>query len=416
MSILIKNIKKLVQVEEKVCPVRKGKQMSSLNCIDNAFLYLKGSKIADYGEMKAMPEELEPKARRVIDATGKMVFPAFCDSHTHIVYAGSREMEYMDKIKGLSYQEIARRGGGILNSVKLLRNTSENDLYIQASERVREMVRFGTGAIEVKSGYGLNAENELKMLRVIRRISEEMPITVKATFLGAHAFPEEYKNDHEGYVESIINEMIPVIASEELAEFIDVFCENGFFSQDDTDRILNAGMKYGLRATVHANQMSESGGVETGVKYNAISVSHLEFTGKKQYECLAKSETIADLLPGATFFLGMEYASARNMIDYDIPIALASNYNPGSCPCGDMKFIMALASLKMKMTSEEVINAATINGAYAMGLGETHGSITVGKQANVFITKSIPSYDFLPYAFSTPLVDCVILNGKVINY
>ncbi|MDD2595416.1 MAG: imidazolonepropionase [Bacteroidales bacterium] len=424
MAILIKNIKKLVQVEAENPNLRRGKEMSVLNCIDNAYLLIDWGKIADYGEMSELLymadtgvtrlEELEKIVDNVIDATGKMVFPSFCDSHTHLVYAGSREIEFMDKIRGLSYQEIARRGGGILNSAKLLHETSENELFRQAMTRVDEIIRFGTGAVEIKSGYGLNPEDEIKMLRVIRRISQESPLTVVPTFLGAHAFPEKYKNDHEGYVSEIINEMIPVVASEGLADYIDVFCENGFFSVEDTDRILNAGMKYGLRATVHANQMSESGGVEVGVKYNAISVSHLEFTSDKQYKCLAESQTIANLLPGATFFLEMEYPSARRMLDeYQVAVALATNYNPGSCPCGDMKFITSLACLKMKMTPEEVFNAVTINGAYAMGLGESHGSITRGKCANVFITKDIPSYEFIPYSFSTPLIDTVILQGEI---
>ncbi|MFA7033662.1 MAG: imidazolonepropionase [Bacteroidales bacterium] len=411
MSILITNIKKLVQVEGQNPPLRRGKQMSTLNCIDSAFLLIKGGIITDYGQMSELRRD--GIAEKVIDASGKMVFPSFCDSHTHLVYAGSREMEFMDKIRGLSYQEIARRGGGILNSAKLLHNTSEDDLFYQAMRRVDEIIRFGTGAVEIKSGYGLNTEDELKMLRVIRRISKESPLTVKATFLGAHAFPERYKDNKAGYVKEIIEEMIPRVAQEGLAEYIDAFCEEGFFSVEDTDRILEAGAKCGLRATVHANQMSESGGVEVGVKHDAVSVAHLEFATQRQFKCLANSKTIANLLPGATFFLEMAYPSARRMIEYDIPVALATNYNPGSCPCGDMKFIMSLACLKMKMTPEEVFNAATINGAYAMGLGTTHGSITRGKCANVFITKDIPSYEFIPYSFSTPLIDTVILNGEI---
>ncbi|MFA5325600.1 MAG: imidazolonepropionase [Bacteroidales bacterium] len=410
MAILIKNIKKLVQVEDEIIPVKRGTQMATLKCIDNAFLLIEGGFISNYGHMSQLMSD--EKKYETIDASGKMVFPSYCDSHTHIVYAGSREKEFVDKIRGFSYQEIAKRGGGILNSARHLHETSQEKLYFQALARVKEMISFGTGAVEIKSGYGLNPEDEIKMLRVIKRISEETPIAVKSTFLGAHAIPERYRENRKGYVDEIINEMIPIVASEELAEYIDVFCEKGFFSVEDSDRILNAGLKYGLRATVHANQMSESGGVEVGIKYDAISVAHLEFTGVKQYERLANSETIATLLPGATFFLEMDYPSARMMMDYDIPIALASNYNPGSCPCGDMKFISALACLKMKMTPEEVFNATTINGAYAMGLGETHGTITRGKCANIFITKEVPSYEFIPYAFSTPLIDTVILNGK----
>lgn len=418
MHLLIKNIKKLVQVEDEVVPIRKGSEMSQINCIDNAFILLKDDKIADYGTMDsisaAAAEALVGTAGgKIIDATGKMVFPSYCDSHTHLIYAGSREIEFIDKIRGLSYQEIARRGGGILNSAELLHNTSEDDLFRQAMVRADEIIRFGTGAVEIKSGYGLNPQDELKMLRVAKRIGEESPLTVKTTFLGAHAFPLKYKEDHEGYVQEIINEMIPVVAAEELAEYIDVFCEEGFFSVEDTDRILNAGMKYGLRATVHANQMSTSGGVEIGVKYNAVSVSHLEFTGEEQYKCLENSQTIANLLPGATFFLNMDYPSAREMLKKDIAVALATNYNPGSCPCGDMKFIIALACMKMKMTPEEAFNAATLNGAYAMGLGDSHGTITRGKCANLFITKEIPSYEFIPYSFSTPLIDTLILNGEI---
>lgn len=418
MDILIKNIKKLVQVEDEVIPMRRGREMSRLNCIDNAFLLLKEGKIADYGAMgsisAAAAEALvEAAGGKIIDASGKMVFPSYCDCHTHLIYAGSREIEFIDKIRGLSYQEIARRGGGILNSAQLLHDTSEDELFRQAMVRADEIIRFGTGAVEIKSGYGLNPQDELKMLRVAKRIGEESPLTVKTTFLGAHAFPLKYKENHEGYVQEIINEMIPVVAAEDLAEYIDVFCEEGFFSVEDTDRILNAGMKYGLRATVHANQMSVSGGVEIGVKYDAASVSHLEFTGEEQYQCLEKSQTIANLLPGATFFLNMDYPSARRILEHDIAVALATNYNPGSCPCGDMKFIISLACMKMKMTPEEAFNAATLNGAYAMGLGDSLGTITRGKCANVFITKEIPSYEFIPYSFSTPLIDTVILNGEI---
>lgn len=418
MDILIKNIKKLVQVEDEVIPMRRGREMSRLNCIDNAFLLLKDGKIADYGAMgsisvAAAEALVEAAGGKIIDASGKMVFPSYCDCHTHLIYAGSREIEFIDKIRGLSYQEIARRGGGILNSAQLLHDTSEDELFRQAMVRADEIIRFGTGAVEIKSGYGLNPQDELKMLRVAKRIGEESPLTVKTTFLGAHAFPLKYKENHEGYVQEIINEMIPVVAAEDLAEYIDVFCEEGFFSVEDTDRILNAGMKYGLRATVHANQMSVSGGVEIGVKYDAASVSHLEFTGEEQYQCLEKSQTIANLLPGATFFLNMDYPSARRILEHDIAVALATNYNPGSCPCGDMKFIISLACMKMKMTPEEAFNAATLNGAYAMGLGDSLGTITRGKCANVFVTKEIPSYEFIPYSFSTPLIDTVILNGEI---
>ena len=422
MRLLIKNIKKLVQVEDRALSPRRGSEMAVLNCLDNAFLLCENGIISDYGAMEELygPNikynslaSLELSCDQVVDAQGKMVLPAWCDSHTHLVYAGSREVEFIDKIRGLSYQEISRRGGGILNSVKLLHDTSEDDLFDQTMVRVDEIIRFGTGAVEIKSGYGLSLEDELKMLRVIKRISEQSPLQVKATFLGAHAVPRRYIGDRDGYVNEIINEMIPIVSSEGLAEFIDVFCEDGFFSVEDSDRILNAGMKYGLIPTVHANQMSISGGVQVGVKYGAISVAHLEYTGKREFEALKDSDTIATLLPGSTFFLEMEYAPAREMLAEGLPLALATNYNPGSSPSGDIKFMMSLACLKMKMTPEEAINAATLNGAHAMNLGDELGSITRGKRANLIITKEIPTYDYLLYAFNSPLIDKTILNGKI---
>ena len=413
-SLLIVNIAKLVQVREKTSSPIRGAQMDILPVIDNAFLFSDQGKISAFGSMSELPKSIIDSADKVINATGRMVLPAFCDCHTHLVYAGSREIEFIDKIRGLSYQEIAARGGGILNSARLLHDTSEEDLFRQAMVRVEEVMHFGTGAIEIKSGYGLTTEDEIKMLRVIRRIATESPLTVKATFMGAHAFPERFRGNHEGYVREIISEMIPAVASEGLAEYIDVFCEEGFFSKEESDEILAAGRKFGLKATVHANQMSCSGGVEVGVKYDAVSVSHLEYAGDEQFKVIEKSDTIANLLPGATFFLDMEYPDARRMLEYDIPVALATNYNPGSCPCGDMKFIMALACMKMKMTPEEVINAATLNSAFAMGLGETHGSITLGKAASLIVTRPIPSLEFIPYAFSTPLVENLILDGKIV--
>ncbi|MBR5856378.1 MAG: imidazolonepropionase [Bacteroidales bacterium] len=422
-NILIINIKQLIQAGEEIT-LKRGGQMKDLNIIENAYLFIEGELISDYGRMDQMPQALYEKIElgkdphsgiRVIDAAGKMVFPSFCDSHTHLVYAGSREQEFVDKINGLSYQEIAARGGGILNSAQLLGNTSEDDLYRSALERVQEIMLSGTGAVEIKSGYGLTPENELKMLRVVRRLSQNIPLTVKATFLGAHAFPAKYASDKNGYVEEIINTMIPMIASEGLAEYIDVFCEEGFFSVEDTDRILNAGLKYGLQAKVHANQMGVSGGVQVGVKYDAISVDHLESVGEEEFEALKNSQTIATMLPGATFFLNMQYSPARKFIENDIPLALATNYNPGSCPSGSMQFQMALACIAMKLTPEETINACTINGAYAMGVEETLGSITKGKIANLFITKAISSYSFIPYAFTTPYIDTIILKGKLIN-
>ncbi|MBQ5747895.1 MAG: imidazolonepropionase [Bacteroidales bacterium] len=417
MRIFIKNIKKLINVRENTPSALSGEQLGVLPCIEDAYLITDGDSIIDFGEMseieKGQLAAIEQSVDKVIDATGRMVFPSYCDSHTHLVYAGSREMEFSDKLRGLSYQEIARRGGGILNSVALLHNTSEDSLLEQTLVRAKEIISMGTGAVEIKSGYGLSVEDEMKMLRVAKRVAENTPLTVKTTLLGAHAVPARYKDNRSGYVDEIVNEMIPAVAAEGLAEFVDIFCEEGFFSVEDAERIFEQGIKYGLRPTVHANQMSFSGGVQVGVKYDAISVDHLEFTGEQEYDVLASSNTIATLLPGATFFLNMDYSNARAMISKGVKIAIASNYNPGSCPSGDMKYMMALALLKMKMTPEEAINAVTINGAFAMGLGEQFGSITVGKRANLFITKEIPSYEFLPYSFTSSLIDTIILNGEI---
>ena len=396
-----------------------GPQMDMLNGVKEAFLYVKDGKIAQYGQMSQMPQELKNMAENgvlgkgeVVDASGKFIMPAFCDSHTHLVYAGSREQEFTDKIKGLSYQEIARRGGGILNSAKLLSQTSEEDLFRSACARAQEIMSQGTGAVEIKSGYGLTPQDEIKMLRVIARLKEESPLTVKSTFLGAHAFPARYADDHNGYVEEIINEMIPMVAAEGLAEYIDAFCEDGFFSVEDTDRIFNAGIKYGLRPKVHANQMGFSGGVQIGVKYGARSVDHLESTGPDEFKALKDSDTIATILPGATFFLNMQYAPARQLVDYGIPVAMASNYNPGSCPSGSLQFQMALACIAMKLTPAEALNACTINGAFAMDVDDVLGGITVGKQANIILTKEIPSIDFIPYAFTTPFMEKLYISGE----
>ena len=415
---LFVNIKELVGVQE-VSALKVGAEMDSLNGIKDAFLLVDDGKIAQYGPMYDMPQNLRNMAENavlqkgeIVDATGRYIMPAFCDSHTHLVYAGSREQEFTDKIKGLSYQEIARRGGGILNSAKLLSQTSEESLFNSAMQRAREIMGQGTGAVEIKSGYGLNPQDEIKMLRVIARMKEESPLTIKSTFLGAHAFPAKYADDHNVYVEEIINEMIPMIASEGLAEYIDAFCEEGFFSVEDTDRIFNAGMKYGLRPKVHANQMGFSGGVQVGVKYNAISVDHLESTGADEFRALKESDTIATILPGATFFLNMQYAPARQIIDYGIPVAMASNYNPGSCPSGSLQFQMALACIAMKLTPAEALNACTINGAFAMGVDDMLGGITAGKQANIILTKEIPSIDFIPYAFTTPFMERLYIAGR----
>ncbi|MBU8892728.1 MAG: imidazolonepropionase [Bacteroidales bacterium] len=412
MSLLIKNIKSLINVEYKTRKWVAGNDMQKLDTIEDAYLLINEDRISDFGKMSEL--NTDNFIGEVIDAEGKMVFPSFCDSHTHLVYAGSREIEYGDKIRGLSYEEIAKRGGGILNSAKLLHDTSEDSLYEQALQRIIEIIGFGTGAVEIKSGYGLTVEDELKMLRVIKRLKETTPIIIKSTFLGAHAVPEKYKGKQDEYVDLVINEMIPQVAAEELADYIDVFCDKGFFTVEQTDRILIAGMKYGLKAKIHANELDYSGGIQVGVKYNALSVDHLEFTGDDEIKTLLDSETMPTLLPGAAFFLGMIDPPVRKMINAGLPVALASDYNPGSSPSGNMKFIMSLGTIKLKMLPEEVINASTINGAYAMGLHEDLGSIAKGKVANVFITKEIPTYEYLPYAYTSNLVDKIILNGKVI--
>jgi len=382
--------------------------MGVMNNIPNAYLLIEDGVIAQFGPISEWDNK---PVDETVDAENGYVLPSFCDSHTHIVYAGSREQEFIDKIKGLSYEEIAKRGGGILNSAHKLHDTSEEDLFQQAKERVYEMIRFGTGAIEIKSGYGLTCEDELKMLRVIRRLKEEMPVEIKSTFLGAHAVPYEYKGRQKEYVDLIIYKMIPKVAREKLADFIDVFCDRGFFTVEETDLMLKAGIANGMRPKIHANELALSGGIQVGVANNALSVDHLEFTGDEEIECLLNSQTMPSLLPGAAFFLEMEYPTARKMIDSGLPLALSTDYNPGSSPSGDMKFILSLACIKMKMTPTEALNAATINGAYAMGISSTHGSIAVGKVANFFITKQIPSLEFLPYAYTSNLISRTFLKG-----
>ena len=412
MKTLVKDIKKLVLTEDVPRPKVAGKEMSSLPSIDHAFLIINDGMIEDFGRM----EELSSMAGyQIIEAAGKMVFPSWCDSHTHLVFPATREIEYVDKIRGLSYEEIARRGGGILNSAATLHNMSEEELLVPARKRVDEIIRYGTGAVEIKSGYGLNPDDELKMLRVIRRLREESPLVIKATFLGAHAIPPGFKGRREEYVDQVIGEMIPMVASEELADFIDVFCDRGFFTVEDTDRILNAGLKYGLQPKIHANELDYSGGIQVGVKYGALSVDHLEFTGDEEIRILSGSDTMPTLLPGASFFLGLTYAPARKMMDAGLPVALASDFNPGSSPSGNMQFIVSLGSIACRMLPEEAINAATLNGAYAMGISDEVGSIARGKRANIFITKEIPSVEYMPYYYGTNKVETAILNGRVIH-
>jgi len=413
MPILITNIKKLVQVETKPVRFRAGKQMSEIHSIENAFLFIKNGKIADFGKMTNL--ELQTLNFELsIDATGKMVFPCFCDSHTHLVYPASREIEYVDKIKGLSYEEIAKRGGGILNTAKKMKEITVSELVDSALQRLDEISKYGTGAVEIKSGYGLDTEQELKMLYVIRKLKEVSPLTIKATFLGAHSIPLEYRGRQQEYVDLVINEMIPMVAAEELADYIDVFCDKGFFTVEDTERILMAGMKYGLRPKIHANELDYSGGIQVGVKYNALSVDHLEYTGDNEIEVLKGTETMPTILPGAAFFLGMPYAPARKMIDAGLPVAMASDFNPGSSPSGNMQLILSMASILYRLTPEEAINAVTLNSAYAMGVEDELGTIAVGKKANVFITKEISSIEFMPYAYGSNKVETVILNGKVV--
>jgi imidazolonepropionase len=417
MPLLIRNIKGLITSEFPKAKIVCGEEMSKLDVIENSFLLIEEGIISGYGQMDFLDSTIHGYSGNDLidlDAVGKYVFPSFCDSHTHIVYAGSREVEFTDKIKGLSYAEIAARGGGILNSAALLHETSEDELFEQSSERIREIISLGTGAVEIKSGYGLNLADEIKMLRVIRRIKENFPLEVKATFLGAHSIPAEYRNRREDYIQLAINEMIPAVADQGLADFIDVFCDKGFFSVGETGRILETGLKYGLRAKIHANELDYSGGVAVGVKYNALSVDHLERTGEDEIKILKGTETMPTLLPGSALFLGLPDPPARRMIDSGLPVALASDYNPGSSPSGNMNLVMSLGCIKLRMLPEEVINAVTINSAYSMGLSETHGSITKGKVANIFITKKIPSYAYLPYSFGSNLIETVILRGKII--
>ena len=408
MAILFKNIKELIQVREKPVSFLSGKEMNVLPTIKNAFLVVEDGLISNFGKMENCPNTF---FLEVIDATGKMILPSWCDSHTHIVYAGNREGEFVDRINGLSYEEIATNGGGILNSAKKLQKTSEEELYQQSKVRLEEIIQLGTGAVEIKSGYGLTKEAELKMLRVIKRLKENYSIPIKATFLGAHALPASYQGNKKGYLEMLINEVLPKVSEENLAEYIDIFCETGYFSVADTELILKAGKKYGLIPKIHVNQFTAIGGVQAGVKFNALSVDHLEEMRDEDIDALKNTTTMPVALPSCSYFLSIPYTPARKMIDAGLPLALATDYNPGSTPSGNMNFVVSTACIKMRMTPEEAINAATINGAYAMGLEKEVGSITKGKQANLILTKAINSYGFIPYSFGTNLIDKVFLKG-----
>ncbi len=409
--ILIKNCKGLVQVREKSTGSLKGNAMSELPVLQQSFLAIENGLIAAFGLMEDLPPDTH--ATRVIDATGRFVFPSFVDSHTHLVFAASREEEFVLKIKGATYTEIAAKGGGILNSAKRLQQTSEAELFERTRVRAHEIIHSGTGAVEIKSGYGLTTEDELKMLRVARRIGAETPLTVKTTFLGAHAVPKEKTKAQ--YIDQILNEMIPVVAAENLADYIDVFCEQGFFTQDETERIVERGKEFGMKPRIHANQLHRSGGVQAGVNTGALSVDHLENIGAEEIEALKGSPVMPTALPGAAFFLNLPFPPARKIMDAGLPLAIASDYNPGSSPTGNMSLMLALACIRMKMTPEEAINACTVNTACALELEHAHGSITVGKVANIFITKEMPSVAYLPYAFGSNLVDTIILNGEVIT-
>ena len=383
--------------------------MARIETVKDAYLIVENDRIADFGAMNSLKEQTFDKE---VDATGKMVFPSFCDSHTHLVYAGSREIEYIDKIRGLSYDEIAKRGGGILNSAKRVQDASEQQLFDDAMQRLEQMISFGTGAVEIKSGYGMTADAELKMLRVIRRLKEQSPLTIKSTLLGAHGIPMEYRGRQEKFVDLVIDKMIPQAAAEGLADYIDVFCDAGFFTCEDTERMLEAGAKYGMRPKIHANEMACSGGIQVAVKYNALSCDHLEYTGDEEIKCLLNSETMPTVLPGAAFFLNMQHAPVRKMMDAGLPVAMASDCNPGSSPSTNMQLILSFACINYRMLPEEAINATTINSGYAMGVSDQLGSIAVGKKANFFITKPIPTYEYMPYSYGENKVGKAFINGK----
>ena len=412
MTTLFKNIKELIQVRDKSVTFISGKEMNTLPTLKNAFLVVENGLIATYGSMSDCPST---NFSEIIDATGKMILPSWCDSHTHLVYAGNREREFVDRINGLSYEEIATNGGGILNSAKKLQETSEEEIYQQSKVRLEEVIQLGTGAIEIKSGYGLTASAELKMLRVIKRLKENYPIPIKATFLGAHAVPANYKENKEGYLKMLISEVLPIISKEKLATYIDIFCETGYFSVADTELLLEAGKKHGLTPKIHVNQFTAIGGVQAGIKFNALSVDHLEEMREEDIAALQNTTTMPVALPSCSYFLSIPYTPARTIIDAGLPLALATDYNPGSTPSGNMNFVVATACIKMKMTPKEAINAATLNGAYAMGLEHKVGSITKGKQANFILTKPINSYSFIPYSFGSNQIEKVYLKGQAIN-
>ncbi len=411
MRTRIINIRKLIQVEDS--PFRSyvsGSDMARLEMLEHAFVLVEDGLISDYGPMASLPEG---SVDETIDASGSLVMPAFCDPHTHLVFPETREIEYIDKIKGLSYEEIARRGGGILNSAGKIMEKSEDELFQSAMDRLSEITAYGTGAVEIKSGYGLTTEGELKMLRVIKRLKEASPLTIKATFLGAHAVPPQYKEDQTAYVDLIINQMLPQVAEEGLADYIDVFCDRGFFTVEETRRILEAGARFGLPPKIHANELDYSGGIQVGVENNALSVDHLEYTGDQEIEALKKSATMPTLLPGASFFLNLIYAPARKMIDAGLPVAMASDFNPGSSPSGNMQFILSQGSINYRMLPEEAIHAVTLNAAYAMGVEKELGTIARGKKANLIITREMANYEFLPYYYGANKVKHTMINGKI---
>jgi imidazolonepropionase len=413
MTTLITNITQLVNTREETNLLR-GPALASLPVIEDAFLLIEDGIIADYGYMYELELKVPQLPKHIVDAAGQFVLPAWCDSHTHLVFAKTREEEFIYKLKGMSYADIAAKGGGILNSANKLNEATEDALFNSAWQRLEEVAKLGTGAVEIKSGYGLTVEGELKMLRVIKKLKERSGLSIKATFLGAHTYPVAYKENHQGYIDSIINEMLPVIAAEKLADYIDCFCETGFFSPEEMETICKAGMSYGLKPKLHVNQLNSIGGIESAVKLNALSVDHLETMTDADITMLASSNTIGTLLPTAAFFLRMQYQPARTLIDNNCAITLASDYNPGSSPSGNMNFVVALSCIQMKMLPEEAINAATINGAYAMELQNELGSITIGKKANLIFTKPIPSLAYLPYTFSNNLIDKVIIGGEFI--